>query len=122
MNKPDCEMSVGFDTRPLLDAIAKNMEVDFLTPSSKPDSVDQVMQASHYILKSIAKSLDEAAREPKHLAHFARALGFHKFIDEEQEIDALIKRMESTNDLKELLTTFLKAVKKRSEEDASKEH
>lgn len=118
----ECEMSVGFDTRPLLDALAKNLDIDFLTPNSKPQSVDQVMQCSHHILKSVAKSLDEATKDPKYLGHFARALGFHKFVDEEQELDALIKKMESTNDLKELLTTFLQAVKKRSEQDAAEKH
>lgn len=122
MSKHDCEMAVGFETRPILDAIAKHLEIDFLTPESRPNSFDQSMQASHHILKSIAKSLDEASRETKYLVHFSRALGFNKFCNAESEIEGLIKKMESTNDLKQLLTTFLEAVKKRSEQDAAEKH
>lgn len=121
MSKNDCEMSLEFDTRPILDAIAKNIELNFLTEQSKPTDVEQVMQCSHHILKSIGRTILESTESPRFLAHFARALGLHKMIDEDAALDKAFKSLEVPDDLKDLFKSFLKDIKKRSEH-ASEKH
>jgi len=109
----DCEMKLEYNMEPVIKALASAIDVEFLTEKSKPQNADQVMQAAHHILKNIAGELMNVAQSAKHLALFARSLGFHEFLDPEKELDDLFSRINVDDDVKDILKSILKEVKKR---------
>ena len=115
-----CEMSFEFDIRDCLKDIGKHLKVNFLTPDSKPESINEVIQCARHILIDLAHSLEEAAEKPKILAVFAKELGLHDGLDKEKELDGMLKDLKIPRDMKDLLKMLIMGVTERRK-DCTKE-
>lgn len=117
-----CEMSLEFNLRKMLKDIAGHVELKFLTPESKPQTISTAMQCSHHVLKSIGRQIEEASCDPKVLALFARMLGLQEDINEEKELDEVLKEMKAPKELHHILKEFLKHISKKTTYNCTKEN
>lgn len=111
----DCQISVEYNVAELVKGIAKHIEVKFLDKESTPTSVGEIMEAAHHVTKSIGNQIKELSTDGKFLAMIARELGFHKFLDANEEIDKAVKDHGMSEELADLLKSILKELKKRGE-------
>lgn len=121
MRTDSCEMSLEFNLIGLLKPIAKEIEINFLTPESKPTTITEVMKCSHHILKSIAREIEDNSKDPRVLAYFSKMLGFDKYVNEDKELDTMLKDIKCPKELTDLLKGFFEYAKKHKHENCEHE-
>lgn len=115
LNENSCEMKLGFDSRKFFEALAKTCDIEFLNDHSKPSTPSQVMQCSHFIMKSISNTLKECADDPMHLIILSKEFGFDKYLDEDKETKEELNQKNEHEALRDMLDILIKMTKKKHE-------